>query len=109
MAEAAAAQGNRENVLGYLRQAVQAQPMQWEPHYFLGVELAARNEIPEASRHFGEVVRLRPDYALGHFNYRIALAKAGKINDAIAQLNETVRLGPGNAQAAQYLRALRPR
>jgi predicted Zn-dependent protease len=80
----------------------------WESHYFLGVELAARNEIREAKAHFAEVVRLRPDYALGRFNYGIALAKEGRIEDAIVQLDETVRLDPGNTKAAQYLRELRP-
>jgi tetratricopeptide (TPR) repeat protein len=109
LANAHAAKGDRDKAFTYLQQALVAQPNLWEAHYFLGVELAAQNRFKEARQHFADVVRLRPDYALGRFNYAVTLAKEGKREEAIVQLQETVRLDPGNRQAAQYLRALQPK
>ncbi len=45
----------------------------------LGVQYVSRNQIEAVREQFASVVRLHPEYALGHFNLAVALAKLGQI------------------------------
>ena len=49
------------------------------------------------------LVRLRPDFALGHLNLGVALARRGRLGEAQAQFYETLRLDPKNSSAQNHL------
>ena len=80
-----------------------AKPDFWEARYFLGVELATREQIQAAEEQFREVVRLQPDYALAHLNLGVALIKQRRAQEAIAQFRETLRLDASHRVALDYL------
>ncbi len=48
-------------------------------------------------------MRLKPEYAKGHYNFGIALAKEGQIDQAIEQFQEALRIDPNYAAARQML------
>jgi lipoprotein NlpI len=52
------------------------------------------------------VVRIRPDFALGHLTYGVALAKQGKLQEALGEFQTTLRLDPDNKFARQNLETL---
>jgi Flp pilus assembly protein TadD len=68
--------------------------------------LAIQGKIREAQEQFAEVVRLRPDYALGHLNLGVALVKQGRVDDAAVQFQETLRLDPNNKHAQEHLETI---
>jgi tetratricopeptide (TPR) repeat protein len=109
LADLLAAQNRRPEATAALREAVSRHPQAWEPHYYLGVELAVEDQLEPAAEQFAATVRLRPDFALGHLNYAIALAKLGHLEPARTHFRETLRLDPTNARAAEYLRSLDPK
>ena len=43
---------------------------------------------------YREAIRLKPDYALAHYNLGIALRKKGDVDGAIAEYREVIRLRP---------------
>jgi Flp pilus assembly protein TadD len=68
--------------------------------------LAFAGQIPQSRREFEETLRLRPNYAMAHFNLGVALAKQGDIEEARRQFEEVLRLDPNNQQAAGFLRRI---
>ena len=46
----------------------------------------------EATAHYAEAVRLRPDRPDGHFNLAAALSGEGRHEEAITELREALRL-----------------
>jgi tetratricopeptide (TPR) repeat protein len=106
MADAFAANHQRDKALEALRTAIEISPDFWEPHYLLGIEYASQNRLPDAVREFQTVVRLRPDFAQGHFNLGVALAKGGQLGPAAAEFERTVQLDPAHKSAAAYLAQL---
>jgi predicted Zn-dependent protease len=81
-------------------------PKFWQARYLLGMVLAAEGKIEEAQTQFSEVVRIRPDFALGHLNYGVALSKQGKLHEALAELQITLQLNPADKFAQQNLEAV---
>jgi Flp pilus assembly protein TadD len=61
--------------------------------------------IKEAKAEFEQVVRLQPQYAMGHLNLGVALLKLNDPAGARQQFTETLRLEPGNNSARAYLAA----
>jgi Flp pilus assembly protein TadD len=75
----------------------------WEAHYALGGELGMHGRLEEAKAEFQQVVRLRPQFALGHLNLGVALLKLNDAEAARQQFAETLRLDPANQIAQSYL------
>jgi protein O-mannosyl-transferase len=71
----------------------------------LGNALAKGGNLHDATTHYREAIRLRPDYAKAYNNLGIALAKQGKIKDAIRQYSVAIRLNSNYAQAYNNLGA----
>jgi hypothetical protein len=68
-------------------------------HNFLGTVLAGQGKIQEAIAHYGEALRIKPDYSEAHNNLGNALALQGNIQEAIAHFAEALRINPDLAEA----------
>jgi Flp pilus assembly protein TadD len=88
-----------------LRHALELDGANWEAHYALGGELGMHGQIAEAKAEFQQVVRLRPQFAMGHLNLGVALLKLSDPEGARGQFAETLRLDPSNKSARGYLAA----
>ena len=72
----------------------------WMAHGNLGVYLMDRGSLAEATRHFREAIRIKPDYADAHNNLGNALVRQpGGLPEAITEFEEAVRLNPLMAEA----------
>ncbi len=67
-------------------------------HNEIGHLLGRQGRWREAILHFGEVVRLRPDFADGHYALGQALSLEGRLDEAIRESREAIRLEPGRAE-----------
>jgi hypothetical protein len=68
-------------------------------HNFLGTVLAGQGKMQEAIAHYGEALRIKPDYSEAHNNLGNALAVQGNIQEAIAHFTEALRINPDLAEA----------
>ena len=73
----------------------------WTAHNNLGGLLSDQGRLVAAVGHFQEVVRIRPEFAEGHYNLALALDRSKRPEEAIAQYLDALRLNPGYA-AAHY-------
>jgi tetratricopeptide (TPR) repeat protein len=64
-----------------------------------GIALIRAGRPGEAASALAEAVRLRPDFAVGHYNLGVALAADGKKMEAAVSLLRAVRIDPGFAAA----------
>ena len=60
----------------------------------------------DASRHFEEVARLKPQSAPAHFNLATALAAPGRLEEAVGQYQQALTLQPSYALAHNNLGAV---
>jgi serine/threonine-protein kinase len=65
------------------------------------VERAEGGLREDAIAEYREAIRLKPDFAVGHYNLGNALRAQGRPEDAIAEYREAIRLEPNHA-AAHY-------
>ncbi len=61
---------------------------------YLAYSLAEEGKFNEAVYHYGEVIRLQPDYANAYYNRGTIYIELGQYNEAIHDYNETVRIKP---------------
>jgi tetratricopeptide (TPR) repeat protein len=87
------------------RRALELDGANWEAHYALGGELGMHGRIEAAKAEFEQVVRLQPQFAMGHLNLGVALLKLNEPAGAREQFAETLRLDPANKSARGYLAA----
>ena len=69
----------------------------------LGVAYLDQLQYADAIHAFGEVVKLRPDYADGHINLGLTNIEWEKYSDARGSLEKALALNPENARALYYL------
>jgi Flp pilus assembly protein TadD len=74
-------------------------------HSQLGSELGNRGRLPEATVHFAEAVRLRPDHPPFHRNLALALLKGGRSDEAAGHYRRIVGWFPGDAESLTRLGA----
>ncbi len=65
--------------------------------YVIGTSLDLT--IRAADKEFREVIRIRPDAAIGHYNAAIALAEMDQDEAVITELRAAVRVQPGHMNA----------
>ena len=65
---------------------------------------SARAFLSEAISHYYQAVRIRPGYAMAHYNLGDLLATQGRIDEAIHHLSEAIRLRPDLGAAHDSLR-----
>jgi len=75
----------------------------WMPHNNLGAAFFLAGKLPEARDEFAAAVRLKPDYADGHYNLGKTLWSLRAYAPAQAEMAEALRLNPSDARAADYL------
>jgi len=85
------------------RGAIRLNRAYWEPHFELGGELDAANQLDAARNEFSEAARLNPTNARTHFNYGVLLAKQNRLDEAQREFEETLRLEPAYSKAREYL------
>jgi Flp pilus assembly protein TadD len=71
----------------------------------LGSELGNRGQVAQATLHFAEAVRLRPDHPPFHRNLALALLKSGRADEAAAQYRRIVKWLPDDAESLTRLGA----
>ena len=69
----------------------------------LGIAYLDQFQYADAMRAFGEVVKLRPDYADSYTNIGLTNIAWEKYGSARASLEKALALSPGNARALYYL------
>jgi len=69
----------------------------------LGIAYLDQLQYADAIHAFGEVVKLRPDYADGHINLGLTNIEWEKYSDARGSLEKALALNPENARALYYL------
>jgi Flp pilus assembly protein TadD len=78
---------------------VDKQPLDPIAHLNLGSALAARGNLPQATRHFAESVSLLPTHAVAQYNLANAFLQQGKPEMASPHLTEALRIDPEYAAA----------
>lgn len=86
--------------------AIAMDPSFWQARYWLGMELISESQIDDAQAQFTQLVRLRPDFARGHFVYAVCLARHGQLAEAVKEFQLTLQFDPTNAMAQQNLAAV---
>jgi tetratricopeptide (TPR) repeat protein len=99
LASALEAQGQTDEAIVQLREAVRVRPYYVPARAELGQLLASQGHADEALQELQTAVRLRPDDPVAHFRLGSVLGSLGRANDAAAEFAETVRLQPNNPDA----------
>jgi tetratricopeptide (TPR) repeat protein len=82
-----------------LLQAVRARPDDAEALTNLGVALAQRGQLGEATALLARAVQAQPSFAKGHHNLGVAYAQQGRHEDAVAALCRALQLQPAYPEA----------
>jgi tetratricopeptide (TPR) repeat protein len=78
-------------------------PASWMAHNNIGMAYNERGEIDRALTHYGDAIRLKPDFAPARYNRGIVLFKRGDVAEAMAEFTEAVRVAPRDPRAAYNL------
>jgi tetratricopeptide (TPR) repeat protein len=62
--------------------------------------------LREAIEHYGQAVRIKPDYAAAHYNLGVALEQAGRVQEAIEHYEQALRIKPDFTRAQNALARL---
>ena len=85
------------------RTTIARNPTCWMAYNNLGIALAERGQVDEASEHFRRSLEIKPDYAEAHNNLSVALQQQGKLDDAIAHAQTALRFNPNYAECHFHL------
>jgi tetratricopeptide (TPR) repeat protein len=99
LAMAASAQGNDDEAIRQLNQALKLNPDAANTHYNLGDILAKRRRYAEAVAQFEEVLRLKPGFAKAHCHMADALGEQGKGEEAVRHYRSALSIDPSYADA----------
>jgi tetratricopeptide (TPR) repeat protein len=97
LAEALRLQGDFDEAITELRDAIKLEPGFARAHSGLGLALRALRNLPESTAAYEEAIRLDPDLIDAHNGLAVVLANQGKLNEAVAQFREIVRVDPDSA------------
>jgi tetratricopeptide (TPR) repeat protein len=73
----------------------------------LGLALESQGRTDEGIEALREAIRLRPDYAKGHYYLGLLLEVRGDLDEAIAEIELALQLDPGLTEATASLQKLR--
>ena len=99
LASALEAEGQTDEAVLQLREAVRARPYYVPARAELGQLLASQGHADEALQELRTAIRLRPDDPVAHYRLGSVLGSLGRTQDAAAEFAETVRLQPDNPDA----------
>lgn len=80
------------------RDVTAKRPANHRAYLGVGTALFSGGDMQEAQEAFAEAVRIKPNYADGHYNFGNALNKNGKLEEAVSAYRRSLRLRPGNAK-----------
>jgi tetratricopeptide (TPR) repeat protein len=103
---ALAEQGQDDEALAHVAEAVRVKPGYPVAQYALGVLLDRRGEHAAAAEHLRAALAVNPRYADAHNALGTALAGTGDRNGAMAEFREALRLNPGLVAAHDNLGVL---
>jgi Flp pilus assembly protein TadD len=101
LAYALASKGDIEGFLGEMREIMQLDPSDPEPHVTIGYSLRDKGDIDGAIAEFREAVRLGSTNA--HTELGATLAGAARLDEGIAEFCEALRLNPQDDKAQKHL------
>lgn len=82
-----------QEVIGYCRRAIKANPLYANAYVNLGSALAQLGDVDEAAGHFRKALSLRPQHAVAHANLATALSQQGKREEAVIHARKAIELG----------------
>ncbi len=98
---------SRTRLLNFGENAISQPAPQDNPDWMrwnnLGIAYLDQLQYAEAVQAFGNVVKLRPDYADGHINIGLTYIEWEKYSSARSNLEKALQLNPNNARALYYL------
>lgn len=92
-------QGQIDEAMAHLREAVRLDPNHAEAHSNLGVALARRGRSLEAIEEYREALSLDPHQTQAYSNLGNVLLQQGRVQEAIAQFDAALKMDPGDPQA----------
>ena len=93
------AEGQLDEAISHLREAVTLQPQDGTYHYNLANALARQRNFPEAFAAYRDALSVLPDSAEIRNNFAIALVQGGKSNEAVEEFKTAVRIKPDYVKA----------
>jgi tetratricopeptide (TPR) repeat protein len=96
-------QGEADEAIAHLSEAVRLAPNFAQAHNNLGVVLAKNGKSDEAVVRFSEAVRLEPSFVEAQNNLGIALINVGRVDEGVINLHRALRLDPSDAVAHNSL------
>jgi tetratricopeptide (TPR) repeat protein len=88
-------------------EAIKLSPDSIQARFLDGLALGREGKPADAAGQFREAVRIMPDLPQARFNLAMALANAGNYSEALDEFDKVLELDPTNAQALNYVEALR--
>jgi len=82
-------QGQLEDTISNLRQALQIGPELSERHHYLGLALSRQGKLAEATFHYRRAIEMKPDAAQVHYQLGVALARQYQLGEARRHLTES--------------------
>jgi hypothetical protein len=86
--------------------ALAVDPDNWLAHANLGRSRMHAGDLPYASAHFAEAIRLRPRFVEAWFNFGMAHYKMGDLAGALRAFREGLSIAPHNARAIEMSRRI---
>src|SRR4051794_26692788 len=83
--------GRGQEAVAWARTRVAAAPGDADAEFTLGLA-QSEQDVEEAIRTFRQVIALRPEHALAHYNLGLALMRLDRTKDAIAELRRAIAI-----------------
>ncbi|HYG23169.1 MAG TPA: tetratricopeptide repeat protein [Verrucomicrobiae bacterium] len=99
----------RDEAMANWREAIQLDPMNWQPHYRLARGLAQMSDFSGSAAEYRAVLGLNPANLKAKVEFAAVLLSLGHQLEALQQLDETLRLDPTNRMAQELAGKIRQR
>ncbi|MFQ5668993.1 MAG: tetratricopeptide repeat protein [Acidobacteriota bacterium] len=96
-------QGNLEEAISHLRQALALQDDLPMAHNNLGYALRTMGRMDESAEQFRAALRIEPGMAEAHYNLGIVLAARGRVREAMSHYRRVLEIRPAYEWAATHL------
>jgi Flp pilus assembly protein TadD len=96
-------QGQTDEAITQLQEALQLKPKEALAHADLGVAFTRKGQTAAAISQLQQAIQIKPEYEEAHYSLGIALLNASQANEAIDQFQAALRLDPADAEAHNKL------
>lgn len=91
--------GQLDRAEQFFRQALQAQPSNFEILHLLANTCQDQGKLPESVQYFREAIRVAPQRVEGHNGLGISLTMMGRLQEALGSFQQALALNPNSAEA----------